>query len=74
MAVGMHAQVSGIVVGILKGFDQLLNLVLDQVEEEQSEIQQTSRVLGLAVVRGPTVTLITPADGYEEIADPFAET
>jgi len=74
--------------GILKGFDQLLNLVLDQVEEEPSgkasnhqstlpltsftEFQQTPRQLGLAVVRGPTVTLISPAEGFEEIADPFA--
>jgi len=75
--------------GILKGFDQLLNLVLDQVEEEPSgehphfislptfltlllEFQQTPRQLGLAVVRGPTVTLISPADGFQEIADPFA--
>jgi len=76
--------------GILKGFDQLLNLVLDQVEEEPSgqssathsfctssdigfaEFQLQPRQLGLAVVRGPTVTLIAPADGFEEIADPFA--
>ncbi|KIM29211.1 hypothetical protein M408DRAFT_120540 [Serendipita vermifera MAFF 305830] len=60
------------VTGILKGFDQLLNLVLDQVEEEPSEHQLQPRKLGLAVVRGPTVTLIAPADGFEEIADPFA--
>lgn len=59
------------VTGILKGFDQLLNLVLDQVEEQVSELQQNPRQLGLAVVRGPTVTLIAPDDGYEEIDDPF---
>jgi len=61
------------VTGILKGFDQLLNLVLDQVDEEPSEFQQRPRQLGLAVIRGPTVTLISPAEGFEEIDDPFAE-
>lgn len=61
------------VTGVLKGFDQLLNLVLDQVNEEPTELQLEPRALGLAVVRGPTVTLIAPADGFEEIEDPFAE-
>jgi U6 snRNA-associated Sm-like protein LSm7 len=80
--------IASAVTGILKGFDQLLNLVLDQVDEEPSgswflsprypshsfaEFQQRPRQLGLAVVRGPTVTLISPAEGFEEIADPFAE-
>lgn len=37
------------------------------------DVQQKPRSLGLAVVRGPTVTLIAPVDGFEEIADPFAE-
>jgi U6 snRNA-associated Sm-like protein LSm7 len=86
----MHPLIAFAVTGILKGFDQLLNLVLDQVDEEPSgswffaaqhpshsffiiEFQQRPRQLGLAVIRGPTVTLISPAEGFEEIADPFAE-
>lgn len=74
--------------GILKGYDQLLNLVLDDVEELASGNNNTnfitemnynypdvcpeSRSLGLAVLRGPTVTLLSPVDGAEEIANPFA--
>ncbi|EGO20383.1 hypothetical protein SERLADRAFT_352208, partial [Serpula lacrymans var. lacrymans S7.9] len=59
------------VVGILKGYDQLLNLVLDEVEEQINEPEPHSRSLGLAVLRGPTITLVSPVDGLEEIANPF---
>ncbi|KAI0339055.1 U6 snRNA-associated Sm-like protein LSm7 [Trametopsis cervina] len=60
------------VTGILKGFDQLLNLVLDNVEENlQLETEMTTRSLGLVVLRGPTITLLSPVDGSEEIANPF---
>ena len=31
----------------------------------------TIRNLGLVVLRGPTITLLSPVDGYEEIANPF---
>ncbi|KIM90047.1 hypothetical protein PILCRDRAFT_60395, partial [Piloderma croceum F 1598] len=62
------------VTGILKGYDQLLNLVLDEVQEE---VQGAGihhlhiRSLGLTVLRGPTITLLSPVDGLEEIANPF---
>jgi len=55
----------------LKGYDQLLNLVLDEVEEELQEPEPRSRALGLVVLRGPTITLLSPVDGSEEIANPF---
>jgi len=58
--------------GVLKGFDQLLNLVLDDVEELVSDVCPEQRSLGLAVLRGPTITLLSPVDGSEEIANPFA--
>jgi len=58
--------------GMLRGFDQLLNLVLDDVEELASDVCPEPRQLGLTVLRGPTVTLISPVDGAEEIANPFA--
>ena len=78
-----------IVTGILKGYDQLLNLVLDEVEEEvqgsfvhllyptlflslEPEPEPHTRALGLVVLRGPTITLLSPVDGSEEIANPFA--
>ncbi|KAH8112101.1 U6 snRNA-associated Sm-like protein LSm7 [Phellopilus nigrolimitatus] len=61
------------VTGILKGFDQLLNLVLDEVEEQLQEPEPRTRTLGLAVLRGPTITLLSPVDGSAEIDNPFAE-
>ncbi|KAI0920422.1 hypothetical protein AcW1_002168 [Taiwanofungus camphoratus] len=60
------------VTGVLKGYDQLLNLVLDEVQEQlQGDIQPQTRSLGLVVLRGPTITLLSPVDGSEEIANPF---
>ncbi|EPQ30802.1 uncharacterized protein PFL1_01703 [Pseudozyma flocculosa PF-1] len=65
--------------GILKGYDQLMNLVMDEVEEtlrdpETGEITAASktRALGLAVLRGTALTVINPADGFESIENPFA--
>ncbi|KAH8077920.1 U6 snRNA-associated Sm-like protein LSm7 [Filobasidium floriforme] len=60
------------VVGTLKGFDALQNLVLDDVKEEGTD-GRPSRTLGLVVLRGPQITLISPTDGYEEISNPFAQ-
>ncbi|KAJ3709605.1 U6 snRNA-associated Sm-like protein LSm7 [Lentinula raphanica] len=59
------------VTGMLKGYDQLLNLVLDDVEEDVELPQPRKRSLGLAVLRGPTIILLSPVDGSEEIANPF---
>ncbi|KAG7087449.1 hypothetical protein E1B28_013415 [Marasmius oreades] len=59
------------VTGLLKGYDQLLNLVLDEVEEIIEEPEPRKRSLGLAVLRGPTIVLLSPVDGSEEIANPF---
>lgn len=61
------------VTGVLKGYDQLLNLVLDEVEEEVQEPQPHTRTLGLVVLRGPTITLLSPVDGFGEIANPFLQ-
>ena len=54
--------------GVLKGFDQLVNLVLDDASEQ---LQASKRSLGTTVCRGTTVMLVCPEDGYEEIANPF---
>lgn len=77
--------------GILKGFDQLMNLVLDEVKESMrgrnlsyaisvyvltipdDEGNETTRALGLVVARGTLIVLISPADGSEEIANPFVQ-
>ncbi|KAI8929673.1 hypothetical protein BC831DRAFT_410514 [Entophlyctis helioformis] len=61
------------VVGTLKGFDPLQNLVLDNTEETLRDINDPSRLttstrpLGLVVVRGTAITLVSPYDGTEEI-------
>ncbi|PWN18350.1 U6 snRNA-associated Sm-like protein LSm7 [Microstroma glucosiphilum] len=61
--------------GVLKGYDQLMNLVMDEVTEylpsDGSGSEQKTRQLGLAVLRGTAVTIINPADGFEQIANPF---
>ncbi|KAJ5904553.1 hypothetical protein N7504_006936 [Penicillium tannophilum] len=63
------------VTGTLKGYDQLMNLVLDDVKESMrdDEGNQTTRSLGLIVARGTLIVLISPADGSEEIPNPFLQ-
>ncbi|CRK93351.1 CLUMA_CG006892, isoform A [Clunio marinus] len=63
--------------GILKGFDPLLNLVLDSTTEylrdpdEPYKFSEDTRNLGLVVCRGTSVVLICPQDGMESIQNPF---
>ena len=63
--------------GILKGYDPLLNLVLDGTTEylrdpdDPYKLTEDTRELGLVVCRGTSVVLICPADGMEAIANPF---
>ncbi|WFD21618.1 U6 snRNP-associated protein Lsm7 [Malassezia equina] len=66
------------VIGVLKGYDQLMNLVMDDVEEllhnpANGETTDQRRSLGLAVLRGTNLTLISPVDGFEMIENPFAQ-
>lgn len=66
--------------GILKGYDELVNLVLDDTDEfirdlnDPNTITGKTRKLGLVVVRGTQVSLVSPEDGMEEIANPFIAT
>ncbi|CAD7944517.1 unnamed protein product [Amoebophrya sp. A25] len=52
--------------GLLKGFDPVVNLVLDDAEEfrrdptDPTKTLDSTRPLGLIVCRGPSVTLLTP--------------
>ncbi len=63
---------------MLKGYDQLLNLVLDQGAEHLRDpedpltVTEQTRPLGLIVCRGTAVTLVAPTDGTEAIENPFA--
>jgi len=68
------------VTGTLKGYDALLNLVLDEVEEDirdpetaQLLVPAQKRSLGLVILRGTALVIISPVDGMEEIANPFAQ-
>jgi U6 snRNA-associated Sm-like protein LSm7 len=38
---------------------------------ETADPEPRIRMLGLTVVRGPTITLLSPVDGLEEISNPF---
>lgn len=65
--------------GVLKGYDKLDNLVLDECieylrdPEDPMKITERTRPLGLVICRGTQVCLISPSEGMEEIANPFAE-
>ncbi|ETS84800.1 hypothetical protein PFICI_02825 [Pestalotiopsis fici W106-1] len=61
--------------GTLKGYDALMNLVLDEVQEvvRDDEGNESTRPLGLVVARGTLLVVISPVDGSEEIQNPFAE-
>ncbi|KFA45819.1 hypothetical protein S40293_08980 [Stachybotrys chartarum IBT 40293] len=86
--------------GTLKGYDALMNLVLDDVQEvmrgqslpphptsaiareltkscarhpTDDEGNESTRSLGLVVARGTLLVLVSPVDGSEEIANPFAQ-
>ncbi|KIV95904.1 hypothetical protein PV10_03505 [Exophiala mesophila] len=63
------------IVGVLKGYDQLMNLVLDDVKEtlRDDDGNETTRSLGLIVARGTLLVLISPLDGSEEIENPFQQ-
>ncbi|KAI1609172.1 hypothetical protein EDD37DRAFT_141930 [Exophiala viscosa] len=63
------------VIGTLKGYDGLMNLVLDDVKEtmRDDEGNETTRSLGLIVARGTLLVLISPLDGSEEIENPFQQ-
>lgn len=65
------------VCGTLKGYDTLLNVVIDNciefLRDPDDAFRQSgeTRALGLIVARGPAITIIGPSDGVEEIENPF---
>jgi U6 snRNA-associated Sm-like protein LSm7 len=48
------------IIGVLKGFDQVSNLVMDQVWEilKENDREVSRRELGLIIIRGPNVRYI----------------
>ena len=69
----VHFQGGRQLTGTLKGFDQLVNLVLEDAEETLGGNSKSSgvRKVGTVMCKGTAVTLVTPLDGYGEIANPF---
>lgn len=65
--------------GVLKGFDQLVNLVLDNTVEylrdpdDPYKLTEDTKERGLVVCRGTAVILICPMDGTEAIPNPFMQ-
>eukprot|EP01112_Ceratiomyxa_fruticulosa_P023417 TRINITY_DN8938_c0_g1_i1.p1 TRINITY_DN8938_c0_g1~~TRINITY_DN8938_c0_g1_i1.p1 ORF type:complete len:107 (-),score=19.17 TRINITY_DN8938_c0_g1_i1:51-371(-) len=63
--------------GMLKGYDQLVNLTLDDavelIRDPEDPYKHTgeTRFLGLVVCRGSNVMLVCPVEGYEVIDNPF---
>ncbi|QLL32760.1 hypothetical protein HG536_0D02820 [Torulaspora globosa] len=63
-----------LVTGVLKGYDQLMNLVLDETLEYMRDPEDSSvilkdktRSLGLIVIRGTVLLSLSPCDGSEVI-------
>lgn len=65
--------------GILRGYDHLLNLVLEDTTEylrdpeDTSKITEETRNHGITVCRGQAVTVICPEDGHEATENPFIQ-
>ena len=60
--------------GRLKGYDALVNIVLDEaVEYLETPKGTTTREFGLLVCKGTAVMVVHPDLGTEEIANPWAE-
>eukprot|EP01126_Amoeba_proteus_P002760 TRINITY_DN10892_c0_g1_i2.p1 TRINITY_DN10892_c0_g1~~TRINITY_DN10892_c0_g1_i2.p1 ORF type:complete len:112 (-),score=30.23 TRINITY_DN10892_c0_g1_i2:290-625(-) len=66
------------VIGVLRGYDTLVNLVLDECLEflrdtETFKVTNATRKLGLVVCKGSAVMCVFPAEGTEEIDNPYAD-
>ena len=83
LATFLHKQIrvklSGgrLLTGTLKGYDDLVNIVLDDCSESQEDdgpfVLGGSRKLGLVVCRGTQVCFTCPVEGEEVIENPFLE-
>ena len=64
----------------MRGYDALVNIVLDDTVEvlsEQNDVSTTGnkkpRSLGLVVCRGTAVSIVYPSDGALETSNPYEE-
>ena len=66
------------VTGTLKGYDQLLNLVIEDAVETlrdlvDGSLTKSTRKLGTTVCRGTSVMVVSLSDGLQEVSNPFGE-
>ena len=67
------------VAGMLKGYDTVLNLVLDGTRDylrdpnDPNSLSGETRELGICVCKGAAIQLICPADSIEAIPNPFIQ-
>ena len=67
------------VVGVLRGYDPMVNIVIDDAVEylrsaaDPYVASGETRNLGRVVCRGTQVTMCAPEEGYEEISNPFVQ-
>jgi U6 snRNA-associated Sm-like protein LSm7 len=64
------------VIGILNGYDQITNMILNEVVEifrdpEDSSKELSRRKLGVVIIRGPSITTIFPSESLKPIENPF---
>ena len=59
-----------IVTGLLKSYDMVPNLILDEAVEVRDN---GNRDLGVVIVRGQHIQLVTGEDGVQDIENPFSQ-
>ena len=64
------------VVGVLKGYDDMVNMVLEDcveylLDETTGNIGNMARNIPNLICRGPQVTLVAPEEGFAQISNPF---
>lgn len=71
----LKTHICQLVSGKLKGYDALVNIVLDDATEyiTTADGNTTTRDFGLLVCKGSSVMVVYPEDGTEEIANPWIE-
>jgi len=64
--------------GVLKGYDSVGNVILDDSveiihdeDENDKEIKKKERNLGVLFARGPTISILFPKEKFHEISNPF---
>lgn len=57
--------------GILKGYDVVGNMILDEAVEFSSSNKDNTRTLGCLMARGPNIMSVFPKNSFVEISNPY---